>query len=347
MAEREEQVGLGEAAVAGPPRPLGGERGASVPSAATPEAPPQGPQFTGPAGGGGRGRVMEWVHGEADHPWGANPGDVDPALILRTVDKLGAIFGPGRYFRLRVDGWDVLPPPPALFVSNHSGGTVIPDCWGLMAAWYKHHGASRIMHPLAHELVLGNELTGRPLSALGIIRADREQAARALRDWQRDVLVMPGGDRDTWRPWKDRYRVNFAGRKGYCWLALKTGVPIVPLGNAGAHDTLIVLSDGERVARRLRLPELFRATIFPVHLSVPWGLGIGPLPHIPLPLTLRYRFGAPIPVDAVEADRDPTAAEVDALDAEVRLQLQRVLDQLRFDAPHRGLLRRIDSRLRG
>ncbi|MEO1272317.1 MAG: hypothetical protein AAFX99_29825, partial [Myxococcota bacterium] len=55
----------------------------------------------------------------------------------------------------------------------------------------------------------------------------------------------------------------------------------------------MVLTDGRRLARRLGLPALARAEIFPVHLSLPWVLGIGPLPHLPLPVMLRYTFGPP------------------------------------------------------
>ncbi len=81
---------------------------------------------------------------------------------------------------------------------------------------------------------------------------------------------------------------------GYARLALKAGVPIVPLAHARAHETLIVLSDGRRFARALGLPAIARASIWPVHLSLPWGLAIGPWPHIPTPARLRCRIGAPV-----------------------------------------------------
>ncbi|HRG98734.1 MAG TPA: hypothetical protein PLR99_20925, partial [Polyangiaceae bacterium] len=73
--------------------------------------------------------------------------------------------------------------------------------------------------------------------------------------------------------------------------ALEARVPIVPVAHAGAHETLRVLTDGHRFARAVGLQRFARAEIFPVHLSLPWGLAIGPWPHIPLPTTLRYRFG--------------------------------------------------------
>src|ERR1700749_1055823 len=111
-------------------------------------------------------------------------------------------------------------------------------------------------------------------------------------------MVMPGGDLDTWRPYSQRYRVRFSGRTGYARTALRAGVPIVPMANAGAHETLIVLSDGRRLAKALHLQELARASIWPVHLSLPWGLAIGPWPHIPVAALPRYRIGPAVPPPA-------------------------------------------------
>src|SRR5690606_16269667 len=134
--------------------------------------------------------------------------------------------------------------------------------------------------------------------------------------WQQDLLVMPGGDLDTWRPFTKRYQVCFAGRTGYARLALRAGVPIAPVVNAGAHHTLIVLTDGRKLAEKLRLPELARASIWPVHLSMPWGLALGPWPHLPPPVKLRYRFAPAIRPEDVGAvpGREPTDAQVEELD---------------------------------
>jgi 1-acyl-sn-glycerol-3-phosphate acyltransferase len=152
-----------------------------------------------------------------------------------------------------------------------------------------------------------------------------------LKEWRRDLLVMPGGDVDVWRPYSERYKVKFAGRTGYARLALKTGVPIVPLANAGAHETLRVLTDGAAVARWLKFPKLFRASIFPVSLSIPWGLTIGPWPHLPPPTRLRYRIGRPVLPEGGfgEPGEEPSNERVRAYDARVRRAMQDLLDQLR------------------
>ena len=137
---------------------------------------------------------------------------------------------------------------------------------------------------------------------------------------------MPGGDFDVWRPHRDRYRVRFAGHMGYARIAIAAGVPIVPVANAGAHDTLYVLSDGHRLASLLRLPAIVRAHIWPLHLSLPWGLAFGPWPHIPLPVTLRYRMGPAI-YPETNSSKSLEQQVVD-LDLRVRKGVQAQLDRL-------------------
>ncbi|MGE0786292.1 MAG: 1-acyl-sn-glycerol-3-phosphate acyltransferase [Sandaracinaceae bacterium] len=269
--------------------------------------------------------LLRWLHPDGVG-WGTDVDAFDPDKIDHARGWMSRVFGAGRYFPIEVEGWENLPPPPVMLVSNHSGGTLFLDSWGLLYAWYGQHGsAARPLHPAVHEMLLGNRFTGSFFAARGAIRADRRLAQRVLARGN-DLLVMPGGDLDVWRPYKDRYRVQFAGRTGYAHIALSAGVPIVPVANAGAHETFYVLTDGRRFAEAIRLPEVARASIFPVHLSLPWGIGIGPWPHIPLPAKLRYRFGAAIYPERATAE--PTEDEVNALDARVREGVQAQLDAL-------------------
>ncbi|MCB9573833.1 MAG: glycerol acyltransferase [Kofleriaceae bacterium] len=280
--------------------------------------------------------MLRWLHRDSGVPDGASdPGRYDPTAVAQILRFAGRFIGPGRYFRLDVRGLEHVPPRPSMVVSNHSGGTTIPDVWGFAYAWYRHFGASRPIHPLAHEIVTSTRTTARFFGRLGVLRAGRGVARDVLTGWGRDLMVMPGGDIDTWRPWRERYQVRFGGRTGYARTAILAGAPIVPVANAGAHDTLMVLSDGQRLARWLRLPELTRATVWPVHLSLPWGLAIGPLPHLPLPTTLRYRVGAPIAPPPLHPGEEPTDEMVGDLDAAVRAAVQGLLDGLRAEAYRR------------
>lgn len=257
--------------------------------------------------------------------WGNDPSVFEPALAVETLRKASALFGPHKYFRVDAEGFDRLPSPPVMLVANHSGGTTIPDVWGFMFAWYRHFGPSRPLHVLAHEMVMATNATGRYFARRGVLRASIENARRALQT-RRDVLVMPGGDIDTWRPWTRRWKVEFAGRTGYARLALELGVSIVPVANAGAHKTFLVLTDGRAIARALGLQRIARAEVWPIHLSLPWGLAIGPWPHLPLPTTLHYRIGA-----SIASERHPEvdeASDVRALDSRVRASVQALLDEL-------------------
>lgn len=270
------------------------------------------------------------------HRWGADPADRDTATMDRTFGLLDPLFGPGRYFRLEVAGWERLPPPPAMIVSNHSGGTTIPDVWGFAVAWNRHFGRERPCHALGHEMIFALEPVARFMSQIGAVRASPAAARQVLGALRRDLLVLPGGDGDTWRPWTERYKVRFSGRMGYARMALELGVPIVPMAHAGAHSTLVVLSDGAGLARAMKLKKLARANIFPVHLSIPWGLTVGPMPHIPLPVTLRYRLGAPVPPpDGPFPDPDPSPERVAAWDVAVREQIQAMLTALKQERRRR------------
>lgn len=270
--------------------------------------------------------ILRRLHGHRGSPWADDAAVYDPTALADTIKAFRRLYGPRRYFRITIDGLGQVPPAPALIVSNHSGGTMIPDVYGFGLSWYDHFGLDRPLHVMAHEVVVGFRGLGRWFAARGVLRAGRATARSVLVDHRRDLLVMPGGDRDTWRPYKDRFRVCFGGHVGYARIALDHDVPIVPVVNAGAHSTLVVLADGHHFARLIGLHRLARADVWPVHLSLPWGLGIGPLPHIPLPVRIRYRVGAAIiPSEATRGAADP----VRTLDEAVRESMQGMLDSLR------------------
>lgn len=264
-----------------------------------------------------------------DPECGLTAAGYDPAAVETALVRLRRLYGhgPGKYFRLRSAGWDNVPEAPVLLVANHSGGTSFPDAWGLAYSWYEHLGTARPISPLAHDMVFSVPFTAGPFSRLGALRARPKIGLKALTEWKRDLVVLPGGDVETWRPYKERYKVVWSGRKGYAKLALRAGVPIVPVACAGGHNTLMVLTDGRRFARRIGLHKLARSDIFPVHLSFPWIIGIGPLPHLPPPSTFRYLVGKPIYSDGPSPE--PSTEAVSALDLSVRDQMQALLDRLR------------------
>jgi 1-acyl-sn-glycerol-3-phosphate acyltransferase len=105
------------------------------------------------------------------------------------------------------------------------------------------------------------------------------------------------------RPWTQRDKVVFGGRKGWIRMALEAQVPIVPVANVGASDTLFVLGGGETIAKALQLDKLLRAKTFPIGLGFPLGLAPAAIPQIPMPAKLRSEILEPIDLEGVEGQR--------------------------------------------
>lgn len=248
----------------------------------------------------------------------------------RVIDTLSHVYGSeGRYFSVSSAGWERFPDGPSVVVANHSGGTSFPDAWGLGWAWYDHFGFDRPVHPMAHDMVWVVPGIAERFARLGIVRADRQLAHEVLTRYRRDIVVMPGGDREVWRPFGRRYQVCWSGRTGYARTALRAGVPVTPIACAGGHSTFVVLSDGHRFARAIGLHKLARADVFPLHLSFPYGLGIGPFPHLPPPSHFRYLVGDPVePVEHVPEGREPSRLAIREMDLRVRASMQEQLDRL-------------------
>ena len=96
------------------------------------------------------------------------------------------------------------------------------------------------------------------------------------------------------RTWCDRNRIDFGGRLGVVRLALRTQVPVVPAVSVGAHETLMVLTRGERLARLLRIDRLFRIKVMPLVFGPPFGLVPGGIPTFPLPAKITVELLDPI-----------------------------------------------------
>ncbi|QDQ97543.1 lysophospholipid acyltransferase family protein [Tomitella fengzijianii] len=198
------------------------------------------------------------------------------------------------YFRAEVNGFDNVPDEPVLFVGNHSGGADIPDTFVFLLGYHTYFTVEgRPLVGLAHKIVTRMPVVGDFARKFGMVQADMDTAAELLRGGA-NVLVYPGGDVEALRPWRDRNRIVFDGRKGFLRLAHANGVKIVPVVATGGQETFYVFNDGRKTAKLLRFDKLLRVKSVPVSLSVPWGLLPADLPHIPLPAKIRIQVLEPI-----------------------------------------------------
>jgi 1-acyl-sn-glycerol-3-phosphate acyltransferase len=230
--------------------------------------------------------------------FGHSLDDRDPETIVKMLPVWEWLYR--YYFRVTTDGWENIPPTGQfLFVGSHNGGMAAPDMSMMMYDWFTRFGTDRVVYGLMHPKAL---LLSPSISQLAVkVGAVVANPRLAIEAFQRgaSVLVYPGGIQDVFRPHSQRDKIYFAKRKGFIKLALRQGVPIIPLISKGAHDTLIVLGDCYDRAKELHrwgMPWLMDIDpeVLPIYLGLPWGIGIGPLMNIPLPVAIHTRVCPPI-----------------------------------------------------
>ena len=172
-------------------------------------------------------------------------GKFDPGLTQRMIGVMRPVLK--TYFRSEVHGLDSFPPGGALVVGNHSGGMFPMDVPIFSVDFYDKFGYDRPVYTLSHDILFMGA-TGPFFRRTGYIRANRENAAKALRSGG-VVVVFPGGDYDAYRPTLSENVIDFNGRKGYVSTAIDAGVPIVPAVSIGGQETQLYLSRGTWLAR--------------------------------------------------------------------------------------------------
>ncbi len=230
------------------------------------------------------------------------------------------------WFRMEIDGWENVPKAPVLLVGIHSGAPFVWDAWTVGLQWWRRFGQDRPLHGTAHDALMAIPLFGHYFRSMGVLPAAPDAIATALAEG-RDVALWPGGEVDSLRPWTERDRANLAGRKGFVKMAIRAGVPIVPIATVGGADAMPVLIRGDRLSKVLKLDRLLRLKVFPLAVSLPWGIAPAALPQLPLPAKIRTRF-----MPAVELDNDPARADddeyVDRKYHEVQDAIQEGMDAL-------------------
>jgi 1-acyl-sn-glycerol-3-phosphate acyltransferase len=230
------------------------------------------------------------------------------------------------WFRMEIEGWEKLPPPPVLLIGIHSGAPFVWDAWTVGIQWWRRFGTDRILHGTAHDVLMAAPLVGTYFRKMGVLPAAPDSISAALAAG-RDVALWPGGEVDSLRPWTQRDKAVLGGRKGFIKMAINAGVPIVPISTVGGPDSMPVLFSGRKIAKAFRLDQVARLKMFPITLSAPWGISPAILPEIPLPTKIRTAFQPPI-----DLGDDPERADdqdyVEAKYEEVQASLQRGMDAL-------------------
>jgi 1-acyl-sn-glycerol-3-phosphate acyltransferase len=242
------------------------------------------------------------------------------------------------YFCVQTAGWEQIPTHQnVLFVGSHNGGLSSPDMIMMIYDWFQRFGYEHpvygLMHPYMWKFLPPH--LAQVAAQMGAITAHPRMAIAALRQGA-SVLVYPGGARDVFRPHALRHQIYLDDNQAFIKLALREQVPIVPLISHGAHDTLLVLGDIYPMMRQLHewgMPWPFGLDpiVLPIYLGLPWGLAIGPWPHIPLPIQIHTRVCEPITFERYGEAAARDRCYVQACYEIVKNQMQQELDQLLED----------------
>ncbi len=252
----------------------------------------------------------------------------DPAFIER---QLALVARYTSFFSPEVKGLENLPATgPVLVVGNHSCLMYMPDAWVVGQSIIKRRGLDQPAYALAYDLLFSVPGVGPFLRRIGAIPAGGREAELALQQGAA-VVVYPGGDVEACRPWSQRDQVDMAGHKGFVRLALRAGVPVVPVVAHGSHHAVVVVSRGERLARVLGLKRL-RINVFPILLG-PFGLTSILTPPLPLPAAITVEFLPALNWSGSGPDAANDPAVVDGCYAEITGIMQSALDRLRADHP--------------
>jgi 1-acyl-sn-glycerol-3-phosphate acyltransferase len=221
-----------------------------------------------------------------------------------------------RWFRAEWDGLEKIPTSGgALLVANHAGA-IPSDAPVIM------HGVEtelrRPVYGLADYLFKALPVVGTMWARSGGVPAHPDNAYRLLRQDRQLVLVFPEGTKGTGKLYKDRYQLRRFGRGGFVEIAMRAGVPIVPIAVVGAEEAMPTLWKSSSLAKLTGLPYV------PVTANM---LAFGPLlgPFLYFPAKFKLRVLDPITIDvAPDQDRYSRSRIMDEAEA-VRVSLQQAL----------------------
>lgn len=156
------------------------------------------------------------------------------------------------WFRAELDGLEHLPKSGgALLVANHAG-SVPSDAPVIMHGVEKEIG--RPVYGLAEHLFRTIPVVGTLWARGGGVSGHPENAHRLLHDEGNLVLVFPEGAKGPGKTWSQRYQLRRFGRGGFVEVAMRAGVPVIPIAVVGAEESMPNITTIPQLAKLAGVP---------------------------------------------------------------------------------------------
>ena len=235
------------------------------------------------------------------------------SLVRRAYDPVYE-----KWFRVAWEHFDRIPSTGgALLVANHAGA-IPSDAPAIM------HGIerdlSRPVYGLADHVFRSMPVVGTLWARSGGVVAHPENAYRLLRTQQQLALVFPEGTKGPSKHYSQRYRLRRFGRGGFVQIAIRAGVPVIPIAVVGAEESMPVIARVPTLSRALGIP------YFPITANMALAPVLGPLATIAyFPAKFTIRVLEPVTFD-VEPDQ-PRYSRNKIMDASEMIR-QRIQSEL-------------------
>ena len=192
-----------------------------------------------------------------------------------------------KWFRVRWEGLEKIPDEGgALLVANHAGA-IPSDAPVIMHGIEKELG--RPVYGLADYFFRTVPVVGTLWARGGGVSARPANAYRLLKEQGQLVLDFPEGTKGPSKSFTDRYQLRRFGRGGFVEIAMRAGVPVIPIAVTGSEETMPVVFRIPAVAKLLGLP------YFPVTANL---IALGPLGVlVPFPAKFTLRVLDPVSFD--------------------------------------------------
>jgi 1-acyl-sn-glycerol-3-phosphate acyltransferase len=240
----------------------------------------------------------------------------------RTRVLARAIYEPiySKWFRAEWDGLEKIPTEGgALLVANHAGA-IPSDAPVIMHGIEKE--LDRAVYGLADYFFRTVPVLGTLWARTGGVSARPANAYRLLKEQRQLALVFPEGTKGPSKSFTDRYQLRRFGRGGFVEIAMRAGVPVIPIAVIGSEEAMPVILRVPSLAKALGVP------YFPITANL---LAFGPLGVVtPFPAKIKLKVLDPVRFD-VPADQDRySKSRIMEESEQIRGQLQEaVFDMLR------------------
>ncbi|MFN8051057.1 MAG: 1-acyl-sn-glycerol-3-phosphate acyltransferase [Acidimicrobiales bacterium] len=182
-------------------------------------------------------------------------GDVDEWGRSESMRRLARqVYDPiySKWFRAEWEGLEKIPTNGgALLVANHAGA-IPSDAPAIMHGIEKE--LDRPVYGLADYFFRKVPVVGTMWSRLGGLPAHPDNAYRLLREQKQLVLVFPEGTKGPSKHVSERYQLARFGRGGFVEIAMRAGVPVVPIAVMGAEESMPIVARVPSVAKALGIP---------------------------------------------------------------------------------------------